>query len=241
MLANRLAKDPKDWTEVFKVDNSGTYNNQFMVLDLNKIDLKEHKFEEGAFYIIEQMPGYTESAEVTEHLLRGYWPSYNIPFLRNIQIKAGYDKMKREHPDLLYNYDYSSSVRGRIFRRDQGDVQSLEAFKRIMRYNDYEKDEFSDNNAAQSISSRYDLNDPPRTKGKKYCFGAIDVKFASLKELKEGKGVLHIVSGPTDQGQPNFDYRTTKCVETDPERWWHENLVEEWKFEWVEYKLELFK
>ena len=39
MIANRLASSSEDWTNIFKKENSGTYNAQFMILDINKINL----------------------------------------------------------------------------------------------------------------------------------------------------------------------------------------------------------
>jgi hypothetical protein len=36
MVSNRLARSGKEWTKLFEKFNSGTYNNQWMVLDYNK-------------------------------------------------------------------------------------------------------------------------------------------------------------------------------------------------------------
>lgn len=36
MVANRLATDGKSWSDIFQQYNSGTYNNQWMVVDYNK-------------------------------------------------------------------------------------------------------------------------------------------------------------------------------------------------------------
>lgn len=35
-LANTLGRDAAEWASVFGEDNSGTYNNQYIVIDLNK-------------------------------------------------------------------------------------------------------------------------------------------------------------------------------------------------------------
>lgn len=34
----RLARNGKEWTDVFSAFNSGTYNNQFMIIDYNKFE-----------------------------------------------------------------------------------------------------------------------------------------------------------------------------------------------------------
>lgn len=36
MIANRLAVDGNDWANTFLLLNSGTYNNQWMIVDYNK-------------------------------------------------------------------------------------------------------------------------------------------------------------------------------------------------------------
>jgi len=40
IVANRLASNGEEWAKIFQKENSGTYNNQFMILNLNLIDLK---------------------------------------------------------------------------------------------------------------------------------------------------------------------------------------------------------
>ena len=48
ILANRLASSAETWTEQFKMENSGTNNEQVMILDMNKINLKDKKIENKA-------------------------------------------------------------------------------------------------------------------------------------------------------------------------------------------------
>ena len=49
---------------------SGTYNNQYMVLDLKKVNLNR-SLDEGTLYIVEQIPTYVEYSEQTAILRRG--------------------------------------------------------------------------------------------------------------------------------------------------------------------------
>ena len=55
MAANRLARGGREWTEMASQFNSGTYNNQWMVVDMNKV--VEGNLEEGALWVMEQLPG----------------------------------------------------------------------------------------------------------------------------------------------------------------------------------------
>ncbi len=238
MVANRLASSGEEWIEIFKKENSGTYNNQFQILDLNKIDINKKEINEKAFMIIEQLPEYTESADVTHFLTKGYWPSYNIPYFKTIYEKSGYLEVIEENPSLYASYDYSGSDRPVIFRREQTNVNSLEDFKKIMRYNNYQEDECSQNNAAWTIASRYDLN--VNGVGRPLCYGAIDVKFVSVKEITEGKNIVHIISGPTNDKQPTFSWKNTTCDQSNPMRWYHEDVVDTWNFPWIDYQVQLF-
>ena len=238
ILANRLATSGEDWINIFKKENSGTYNNQFQVLDLNLIDLNKKEIKDKAFMIVEQLPQFTESGDATPYLRKGYWPSFNIPFFQSIYEKSAFIETIKERPDLYDSYDYSGSNRPKIFRREQSNVNNLEDFKKMMRYNHYKEDPFSKGNAAWTIASRYDLN--TEGIGKEYCYGAIDVKFISVKELKEGKNIIHIISGPTNDNLPTFSWTNTTCYLQNPERWFHDNVVETWDFPWIDYEVKLF-
>ena len=55
MAANRLARGGREWTEMASLFNSGTYNNQWMVVDLSKVS--GGRLEDGALWVMEQLPG----------------------------------------------------------------------------------------------------------------------------------------------------------------------------------------
>ena len=55
MAANRLARDGKEWTKMASRFNSGTYNNQWMVVDLSKVS--GGRLDDGALWVMEQLPG----------------------------------------------------------------------------------------------------------------------------------------------------------------------------------------
>ena len=59
-LANWLASGGREWAGYLTRYNSGTYNNQYMVLDLSKIELKEAILDD-ALWVVEQIPGYVHT------------------------------------------------------------------------------------------------------------------------------------------------------------------------------------
>ncbi|KAG9343084.1 hypothetical protein JZ751_015303 [Albula glossodonta] len=130
-LAHSLARTGKQWAEIFSKYNSGTYNNQYMVVDLSKVSLRS-RIEEGALTVVEQIPGLVEYSDQTQALRRGYWPSYNVPFHPKIYNLSGYPEMWTEHGD---DFSYDLCPRAKIFRRDQAGVNDLTSLKHIMRYN----------------------------------------------------------------------------------------------------------
>lgn len=101
------------WVALYRLYNSGLYNNQWMVLDYNRI-LPGQPPRDGAFWIFEQIPGGGEAADMTWWLRReGYWASYNIPYIREIYEKSGYPSQ----PATPEN-DYYNCSRHNIFQRD---------------------------------------------------------------------------------------------------------------------------
>ncbi len=59
IIANRLAKSGKEWNDIFGLHNSGTYNNQYMIVDYNKYKTgtKLSKLEDELLWVLEQIPG----------------------------------------------------------------------------------------------------------------------------------------------------------------------------------------
>lgn len=82
-IANQLATSGKAWTSIVAQHNSGTYNNQYMVIDTKKFTPGE-PLPDGFFWVAEQIPGKVQYADLTNIVRFGYWPSYNIPYFPDI-------------------------------------------------------------------------------------------------------------------------------------------------------------
>ncbi|KAI5087548.1 phospholipase B domain containing 1 precursor [Silurus meridionalis] len=195
-LANALAHNGQEWAEIFSRYNSGTYNNQYMVLDVSKISLGL-RLDNGALTIVEQIPGLVEYSDQTEVLRFGYWPSYNIPFHQRIYTLSGYGEMWMEYGE---DFSYELCPRAKIFRRDQASVTDLSSLKHIMRYNDYEKDPYSKGDPCKSICCRGDLRKSNPTPQ-----GCYDTKVTDLHMAQQF--VSEALNGPSTEGDlPPFSW-----------------------------------
>jgi hypothetical protein len=232
IVANRLAIDGKTWTDIFALNNSGTYNNQFQILDMKRIDIEGKNIYDNALWILEQVPGYTQAADKTDVLRMGYWPSYNSAYFPKIRELSGYEQHMKEKPESRDHLDYSTCVRAEIFRRDQHTVTDLESFKKIMRYNDFKTDTLSKGDPSLALACRGDLAVEPE------CRGAIDAKVASIRDLKSlATKKISIISGPTNDKQEAFDSSSAKCAAKP--KYIFQGLPKKFSFGWVEFKTTL--
>ena len=59
VLANRLATSGKEWTDIFGQYKSGTYNNQWMVVDYKLFKKGEMNLSDNLLWVSEQLPWVT--------------------------------------------------------------------------------------------------------------------------------------------------------------------------------------
>ncbi|KAL0983974.1 hypothetical protein UPYG_G00135420 [Umbra pygmaea] len=152
-LANVMAHTGNQWADIFSKYNSGTYNSQYMLLDMSKV-LLGRSIKDGALTVVEQIPGLVLHSDQTQALRQGYWPSYNVPFHAEIYNRSGYGVMWRKHGE---DFSYDLCPRAKIFRRDQAGVTDLASLKHIMRYNNYKKEPYSQGHPCKTICCRNDL------------------------------------------------------------------------------------
>lgn len=166
-----MAEDAEHFAVLISKYNSGTYNNQWIAVDLQAFD---DDATENVMWVMEQIPGKSSSYDATERLLKtGYFPSYNIPSQIEIRQISGYVPFETDSSN-----DYERCSRKKIFERDAPKIRNIEEMKTMMRYNDYLHDEFSkdDNGKPQPgnmVASRYDLRTLPEVRK---AFGAFDDK-----------------------------------------------------------------
>ncbi|XP_065296708.1 putative phospholipase B-like 2 isoform X1 [Dermacentor albipictus] len=198
MVASRLSTSGSQWAAIFSRLNSGTYNNQWMVLDY-KLFMPWGSLQPGTLWIVEQLPGIMESADITTVLQKqGYWASYNEAYLPAIALETrppGWERA-RNH--------YALSPRAhtvRVMHEHATDMDAMKAFMRFTvqsgvcplpcNYSQPIRDEVA------SMCPRFDLL--PRGPS-----GGTDTKITNsgLFESLE----FEAASGPTAQGVPPFSW-----------------------------------
>lgn len=211
-VANRMASSGAQWASIFSLHNSGTYNNQYMIIDYKKFN---QTLEPGFLTILEQLPHLIHYEDKTEHLLdHKYWASYNIPYFNDIYERAAFGEMLEKRGN---HYSNDLAPRAQMFAREQVKVVNVSTLFHLMRYNDFKNDPLAKctlctppYSAEYAIASRADLNDPkghyPFYDLKFRGTGATDAKMTSRTLVQNGEFIA--VAGPTNQGQPAFDWNT---------------------------------
>ena len=192
VVANRLATTAPEWAFYFSQLNSGTYNNQWIVLDRN-LFTPGQDLPNNLLWILEQLPGHIVAGDRTDALRYGYWPSYNVPSFTSVFDLAGYPSaIAAQGPEML---DYQTCVRAQMFREYQTLVDSIPTMQWMMQYNNYMMDPISNDNPIFAIAARGDL--ATAEDGGVQYFGAIDSKVSD--DTLGSLGVVLAFAGPTPQ------------------------------------------
>ena len=227
--ANAVATDALSWTKYFGTNNSGTYNNQWMVLDMNMF-VPGRPLEPNTFVIAEQIPGLLavedRSAWLNE---KRYWASYNIPAIPSIWRKSGFGQRSP-----AWRFSHSECPRAHYMQHLNASVVDLPSFQRMIRYNTFGNDSnVRDAWAGYGISARFDLlsqDDANFGLG-----GGIDGKATSVT-LAKNRLIFHAQNGPSHDNQTPFDWRTVTYPNSQyakPPS--HIGMPDLWNYDWKRY------
>ncbi|XP_051888321.1 putative phospholipase B-like 2 [Pristis pectinata] len=240
IVANRLATSGAEWAAIFKKFNSGTYNNQWMIVDYNFFTPGQLDINKNLLTLLEQIPGQIVIADKTDELMQsGYWASYNIPYFEEIFNASGKLALFKEYGDW---FSYNKSPRALIFHRNQTMVTDMDSMIKLMRYNNFMNDSLSicqqcdpKPNGENSISARSDLNPVNGS----YPFSALGQRSHGGTDMKVTSFELHkayqmiAVSGPTWDEVPAFQWSKSpfrKLVHMGhPDLWRFLPVRVEWK------------
>eukprot|EP00298_Acanthocystis_sp_HF-20_P006656 c16443_g1_i2.p1 GENE.c16443_g1_i2~~c16443_g1_i2.p1 ORF type:complete len:587 (+),score=244.62 c16443_g1_i2:32-1762(+) len=247
IVANRLARSAEDWGDIFSVYNSGTYNNQFMIVDFN-LFVPKGPISPRTLIVCEQIPGIVKCQDLSDMLQNNrFFGSYNIPFDPFIRNISGVEQAVEQYGNW---FDYYKHPRAQIFAREIPNVQNVSQLQRLMRYNNFQNDELSSQlescqhvgvancsppySAENTISCRSDLNPSDGV----YAFSALghrdhaatDAKITSFSMYDPIKLPSLAVSGPTAEQVPMFVYSQSDFSLS------HVGLPDAWNFTWQRFE-----
>jgi len=172
--ANQLASTGQEWAAAFATASSGTYTNQWMVLDFHKFTPGQSP-NQGFLVVYEEVPGLYHYEDMTSTLIdQTFWSSYNNPYFSDIREASGYQKLCDAG---VSGNCYDQAPRSIIFREQQASVTDLASMQSIMRYNHWQTDAASDGDSCHTIACRGDLEANGDNVGP---FGALDAKVSSV-------------------------------------------------------------
>ena len=194
--ANFLAKSGSEWPTLFARYASGTYTNQWMVLDLS-LFIPGKALPAGFFSVLEEVPGLVVQQDQTATLQKQtFWSSYNSPFYPEIQKESGYKALCLSGASEAC---YDKAPRAMLFAEYQGGVRDLAGMQALMQYNNYTQDAASAGDSCQAIACRGDL-EPAASKA--FAGGALDAKVGSAVESRAVSGkayapAVYAILGPS--------------------------------------------
>lgn len=196
-IANALARSGQEWYEYLRRENSGTYNNEYMVLNTNRF-IPGQPPSHGLLWVVEQIPDLVEGRDVTSMLEYGYFPSYNIPYFDTVWEAAGYKTAFEKTGDV--GLTHIMAPRAQLFRRDQGKTRSLDDVRLLLRSNNYLHDALSAGNPINALCARGDLK-PVSSKHtwSPQPYGCYDAKVTSVSLARNLTAVAQ--SGPPSGGE----------------------------------------
>jgi len=187
-VANLVFTDQKSWADTFYKYRSGTYNNQWIIIDYNNYNAFKNNLSEAKdiIWFVEEFYSLTSAQDVTQQLLipQGYVASYNVPYDTAIQNLS-------QDPT-----NYTTDPRYTLFKKYAPGIKTFKDFQNVMRMNNVS----DTRNYCEAISSRCDLQ-----KSQTVPWGAYDCKVTSDKWIQDQQA--WIISGPTIQvALPSFKW-----------------------------------
>lgn len=171
-IANKLATNGEEWIKLFMKYNSGTHNNQWVIIDVQKYLSKS---QEGVMYLLEQYPSPNLYYEDLTQVLysQGHFAAYNTPYFEETYELSGYKAAHWSRFNETSRYHIITD----FFQQNAKSEITTEQMKYLIRY-------FNEDNLCDTVSPRCDVYQNP--------FGGIDAKVLKASNLKQ----VNLILGP---------------------------------------------
>jgi hypothetical protein len=251
----RICTDIPSLANILYIQDSGTGNNDWLVVDYKKFT-PGSSLPPNTVWYFGSYPKMIKTYDVTDTINKqGYLGLYNIPMDSDLYnfggwpgsnatdaIKQGEKSGDWTKQSVLDLYSYDKNPRALIVQAKHDSVATLDDFKELVRYNDYTADCTScfaagpgGANPWNAMLSRGDLVDPntnyPADLAYGNCFGGIDTKVVNSSLVKSLN--YWVIMGPVhNDNLPVFKFSDNPdvCSTTD---YPISKVVDKWDFPWV--------
>ena len=188
LVASIMASTGEEWSDQFAAENSGTYNNQWIIVDFKAFaEWKSTDDSANILWIVEQAPGLVIGRDMSPELISAsYWASYNRPYFSEIADVSGYTVASKHKGEW---YHHRKCPRARMFAAIHSAVVDVESMRSVMTLNRYDVMNatylHTHSCPKNQIAGRYDVEVPNMSEndfkkcGPVMAYGALDCKIAS--------------------------------------------------------------
>ena len=248
--ATLLARDGRDWARLFSEDNSGTYNNEFLILTPSSFAPgTDAPLRPGLLTVVDQIPGLVTTVDATRALDRGFFPSYNLPSNSRVYDKCGLNDeaavaavagaLDLPLAATLW-LSYQAAPRASIFRRDGGGIGSVARLRQVMRSvyvggagdkattettakPPAPLDPLAHGDALAAVCGRADLGADAATREPRGCFDSKATSVSLAREL-----IADVVTGPSTAGGLLPPFKPADWAHVMPTA----GMPDVWNFDW---------
>lgn len=165
MTSVTLSKTSEDFVDNIQKELTGTYNDQYCVVNYNKFK-EGKKLENNTVMICEVYPRSAKILDISPIINSdSYFGMYNVPYIEDVYEILGYKKRVEEEPKSEFFWGRTTCARAKQFEALSHTILDLDTAKSAIRYNNYKVDDDTKNPAGDfrdpgaAICSRYDLRD----------------------------------------------------------------------------------
>ncbi|XP_053609309.1 putative phospholipase B-like lamina ancestor isoform X2 [Plodia interpunctella] len=171
-----------------------------------------HSHGKGLLFLVEQVPGRTHSADISDVLLdQHYWATYGLPFFKDVAVTTNVTKMEEKYGSI---FSETHSPRAAMFKQSFNNATSLDSIIQLLRQNNVTAMNRANNESTECsglsclveeqgywsvLGVRGDI-----VRHNKEAYGVIDTKVIS-GAVNETTLNFTVVAGPpfTEIAQPN--------------------------------------
>ncbi|CAK8996663.1 Phospholipase B-like protein B, partial [Durusdinium trenchii] len=198
LVSNRLATDGPSWVAWYRRENSGTYNCQWVVVDVARFTPHARSLRPHTLTVVETMPELIVHRDLSDELQsKRTFASTNLPRFTETRVAAGYNRTcsAKQKNECMCLSSADESPRACAVMRHARHVADLKTFRALLRRNKYRQD---NGRPDWAIAGRCDL-----LRKAPVMYGAVDAKATSMTMLTGSSRNLQFwfISGvSTDDG-----------------------------------------